>query len=70
MFTTQVQRQFRYQFRRTVEHSQLLVLRRVITVNRTLHQARRWLQPVWSWMWLPPASFLIGMVGVMLLRLG
>lgn len=54
----------------TFEHSQLMVLRQVIALNRSVTRARRWLQPVAGWLWLLPISFLVGMVSVMLIRLG
>ncbi|MCS6909399.1 MAG: hypothetical protein NZM11_02345 [Anaerolineales bacterium] len=60
----------RRRFHSALEHSQLLILRQVISFNRSVRRARRWLQPVESWLWLMPAAFLLGMVGVILIRLG
>jgi hypothetical protein len=65
MYYTAVRRQVRATF----EQSQLLVLRRVIDLNRTVARARRWLKPVEGWLWMMPAAFLIGMFSVMVLRL-
>ncbi len=65
MFSLAIRRRFYHTF----EQSQLMVLRRVIALNRSVTRARRWLQPVAGWLWLLPTSFLVGMVSVMLIRL-
>lgn len=65
MFTTN---SCRY-IRNALERSQLLILRRVIRLNRSIARARCWLQPVEQWLWLMPAAFLLGMISVMLIRL-
>lgn len=61
---------FRRRIHNALERSQLLVLRHVIRLNRSVARARCWLQPVEQWLWLMPAAFLFGMISVMLIRLG
>jgi hypothetical protein len=60
----------RRRIRTTLDRYQLLALRQVIRLNRSVAWARCWLQPVEQWLWLMPAAFLLGMVSVMLIRLG
>lgn len=53
----------RYALTQAGDNLQLAVLKRVISVNRSLARARRWLAPVDGWLWILPLMLLVGFAG-------
>lgn len=59
----QLSARLRRRWNAAVETLQLAVWQRVIWTNRTARRARLWVKPIQRWLWLLPASYLIGVAG-------
>lgn len=69
MFTSRPTPDLNRAFQQASQRAELALYRQLVRVNRTLARGRRWLQPVANRLWVLPLSFMIGLVGMLAIRI-